>query len=249
MNVRALLSPAEIAALRERDLSRVTCVVFDVLRATSTMITALANGAEEIVPVGEIEEALREADERPDALLAGERDGLKIGRDLTGGREFDLGNSPREFTPDRVRGRTIIMTTTNGTRAIRATRGAARTLVGSFLNLTATANRLAAEKVDDLLLVASGTGNEPALEDTLGVGALIVALEKHGKVLCDDAAGAARLTWLAAKENLALELSRAANARRLLGVPELAADVDVCLAHDAFSITAGCRGEGAVRVL
>ena len=249
MNIRAVLSPAEIATLRDRDLSRATCVVFDVLRATSTMITALANGAEEILPVGEIEEALREAAGRPGALLAGEREGLRIGSRLTGGREFDFGNSPREFTPDRVRDRMIVMTTTNGTRAIRATRGAALTLVGSFLNLNATANRILMEKVEDLVLVASGTGSDPALEDTLGTGALIAALEQHGKVRCDDAAGAARLAWMAASENLALELSRAANARRLLEVPELAADVDVCLVRDAFAIAAGCRGDAGIRRL
>lgn len=249
MNISAVLSPAEIATLPDRDLSRTTCVVFDVLRATSTMITALANGAKEIVPVAEIEEALVAAGERPGALLAGEREGLRIGARLTGGREFDLGNSPREFTPDRVRGRVIIMTTTNGTRAIRAARGAALTLLGAFLNLNATATQLLTEEVENLVLIASGTGSYPALEDTLGVGALIAALERHRKVGCDDAAVAARLTWMAAEENLALELSRAANARRLLQVPELAADVDVCLVRDAFAIAAGRRGDEGIRRL
>jgi 2-phosphosulfolactate phosphatase len=81
------------------------------------MITALANGAVAILPVSEIPEALALRDRQCDLLLAGERNGLRIGRDLTGSIDFDLANSPREFTPEKVRGKIIVMTTTNGTRA------------------------------------------------------------------------------------------------------------------------------------
>ena len=97
--INALFSPAEIAALRTRDLSQTVCVVFDVLRATSTLMTALGNGAEAVVPVMDIPEALAWKKRCPDVLLAGEREGMRITAALSGGVEFDLGNSPREFTP------------------------------------------------------------------------------------------------------------------------------------------------------
>src|SRR6266508_6551746 len=111
-NIEVLFTPAEFRALPQRDLANTVCVVFDILRATSTIVTALANGAAAFIPVEEISEALTRRRQRPDALLAGERDGLRIGAALTGGVEFDLGNSPREFTREKVAGKTIIATTT-----------------------------------------------------------------------------------------------------------------------------------------
>src|SRR6266498_2781299 len=101
-SIEVLFSPAEFAALAQRDLSRTACVVLDILRATTTMMTALANGAEAIVPVAEIPEALAVKAQRPEVLLAGERDGLRIRAEHTGGIDFDLGNSPREFLAEKV---------------------------------------------------------------------------------------------------------------------------------------------------
>src|SRR5258706_3742216 len=145
-SLEVLFAPAEFAALEARDLSGAVCVVFDVLRATSSMVTALANGASAVVPVSEIPEALkiRERDQR--ILLAGERDGLRIQSGLTGGITFDLGNSPREFTREKVNGKMIAMTTTNGTRALRACARAKTVLAASFLNLRATADCLPDEQ-------------------------------------------------------------------------------------------------------
>src|SRR5882672_2378548 len=118
--LEVLFAPTEYAALSGRDLSNTVCVVFDVLRASSSMVTALAHGASAIIPVSEISEALAIRRQQPTVLLAGERDGMRIPADLTGGIDFDLGNSPREFTAETVRDRTIVTTTTNGTRALRA---------------------------------------------------------------------------------------------------------------------------------
>ena len=118
--LEVLFTPADFIALADRDLSATTCVVFDVLRATSSMIMALANGAKAVIPVAEISEALAIREHDWDVLLAGERNGLRIRRGLTGSIDFDLGNSPREFTREKVLGRKIAMTTTNGTRALRA---------------------------------------------------------------------------------------------------------------------------------
>src|SRR2546423_1168480 len=136
--LEVLFTPAEFQMLRQRDLSNAICVVFDVLRATSSMVTALGNGAEAIMPVQQISEALEIKARQPDVLLAGERKGVRIEGKLSGGIPFDFGNSPREFTPEKVRGKRIVTTTTNGTRALRACAKARLALASSFLNLQAT---------------------------------------------------------------------------------------------------------------
>jgi len=175
-SVEVLFTPADFEALSKRDLSETVCVVFDVLRATSSMITALANGAEAIIPVSEIVEALEIKRKDPEVLLAGERDGLRIEANLTGSISFDLGNSPREFTRDKVTGKTIVITTTNGTRALRACARAKSVLVSSFLNLQATKKFLQKEPSLQLLVICSGTFEQAAYEDVLGAGALCEAI-------------------------------------------------------------------------
>ncbi len=132
MKIEVILTPAELPVLEQRDLHNTACVVFDVLRATSAFVTALHNGARAIVPVSEISEALARRQKQPDVLLGGERDGVRIRAAQTGGVDFDLGNSPREYTPDKVRGKTIVSTTTYGTRALRAGAGAKTVLAASF---------------------------------------------------------------------------------------------------------------------
>src|SRR4051795_11537707 len=93
--LEVVLTPAEFGPLRNRDLSQTVCVVFDVLRATTSMITALSNGAEAIIPVEQIGEALEVRRQRPNVLLAGERNGLRLPADLTRGVRFDFWKYPR----------------------------------------------------------------------------------------------------------------------------------------------------------
>src|SRR5664280_2036304 len=112
MTIDTLLSPLELPALAQHDLRGTACVVFDILRATSTFVTALHHGATQIIPVSEITEAVALRQQQPDILLAGERDGIKITAAQSGGTDFDFGNSPREFTAEKVRGKTIVSTTT-----------------------------------------------------------------------------------------------------------------------------------------
>ena len=248
--IEVLFTPAEFAALDQRDLSETVCVVFDVLRATSTMVTALGNGATAIVPVAEIAEALDVRRTLPDVLLAGERDGLRIQADLTGSVAFDLGNSPREFARERVAGRTIVMTTTNGTRALRACAHARRVLICSFLNLRATADWLSKTRPNRLLLVCGGTLNEAAYEDVLGAGALSELLwpgYQEGAV-ADSALLARRLFGLE-QNDLAGAAARSRNGRRLLSRPELRDDVAYCLQRDVVALVAELDGNGWIRVL
>lgn len=248
--LEVILSPAEFPALAARDLSGTVCVVFDILRATTSMITALANGAKEIIPVAEISEALALRKERPEVLLAGERDGVRIRAKLTGSIDFDLGNSPREFTAPAVAGRTIVMTTTNGTRALRACAGAKATLIASFLNLRVTTNWLREKHPSSLLLVCSGTYEEPALEDTLAAGAVcerIWPLYAGGHV--SDSAEIARRIYPLMQSNLLEAMKSARNGRRLLAHRELRDDVWLCLQRETVSLVAGLGADGAVRRL
>ena len=245
--IDVLFTPADFAALKGRDLGETVCVVFDILRATSTMMTALANGATAIIPVTEITGALAVRARLPAVLLAGERDGLRIRAAQTGSIDFELGNSPREFTADRVRGKTIVMTTTNGTRALQACHRARCVVIGSFLNLEALTRRLERERPVNLLLVCSGTGEQAALEDVLAAGALC---ERIGK-LFDESATAdsvrmARQLWQKASADWPAALQQARNGRRLLGLPELREDVSFCAQRDTLDFVAALGHDGRV---
>ena len=247
-SLEVLFAPAEFAALEARDLSETTCVVFDVLRATSTIVTALANGAQGVIPVLEISEALALREQDPRLLLAGEREGLRIMSDLTGGVAFDLGNSPREFTPEKVQERTIVMTTTNGTRALRACRQAWAIYLGSFLNLDCTADLLQREPPAHLLVVCSGTFDQAAYEDVLGAGALCdVLFPNYSSGMISDLAEVARNIFLLEQADLGRAMARSRNARRLLSRGDLCRDVPFCLQRNVFSLVAELGPDGVVR--
>lgn len=245
--VEVLLSPAEYQARAARGFAGQVGVVFDVLRATSVMVTGLANGAAGFIPVAEIPEALAWRRRLPASLLAGERDGLKIMAAQSGGVDFDLGNSPREYTPARVSGRTIITTTTNGTRALRSCVAAEAVAVGAFLNLTATAQWLSAHGSKHLVLVCAGTGEAAALEDILCAGALCDLLLGKGVYALDDSAEIARRVYVAAARDLAAAIHGSRNGRRLLANPELRDDVEICLRRDAYAFVALLGTDGVVR--
>ncbi len=248
-SLEVLFTPADFAALEARDLSETVCIVFDVLRATSSIVTALANGATAIFPVAEISEALAMRRNEVDVLLAGERDGVRILNHLTGSIAFDLGNSPREFTRVKVAGRPIAMTTTNGTRALRACGRAWTTFIGSFLNLSATAGLLRQESPGHLVLVCSGTFDQAAYEDVLCAGAFceqVWGVYSKGEVA--DSAHMARHLFLKAETDLpGAVASFSRNARRLLANPELRHDVAFCLQRDAFSLLAEMGLDGTIK--
>lgn len=246
--LEVLLSPVEFSKLSDRDLSQTVCVVFDILRATSTMVTALGNGAEAIIPVGEISEALALREQRPEVLLAGEREGLRIRANLTGGIEFDLGNSPREYTADKVQGKTIVMTTTNGTRALRACAGAKAVLIGSFLNLRATYMWLMDQRPANLILVCSGTFEEPALEDTLAAGAVCERIwPRYAGGHISDSAEIARRIYPLMQYDLLGAMKHSRNGRRLLANPELRSDVWYSVQRETISFVAELLADGSVR--
>lgn len=179
MRLRVHLLPTSV---RPSELTGAVAVVIDVLRATTTIATALAQGAEAVVPCLGIEAAheraehLRAGDRR--VLLGGERGGRLI-------PGFDLGNSPAEYSAERVAGRTIVFTTTNGTRAIEACRAAERVLMAAAVNRLAAAAALrGAERVH---LVCAGSQGQITREDVLAAGALADALAADNRILNDEA--------------------------------------------------------------
>jgi 2-phosphosulfolactate phosphatase len=145
-------------------------IVLDILRATTTMAHAARNGIRRIVPCGTVEDARRYVSAHPelDCLLGGERGGVLI-------PGFDLDNSPAGYTPERVAGRTLVMTTTNGTAALLACHGAARVLVGSFAGFGAALQGIL-EDSREVHLVCAGTNGQVSNEDVLCAGALACAV-------------------------------------------------------------------------
>jgi len=243
-----LFTPAEFEALPRRDLSDTVCVVFDVLRATTSILTALANGAAAVIPVADIREALAWRQRSPDVLLAGERDGVRILAAQTGGVDFDLGNSPREYTAGKVAGRTIISTTTNGTRALRACAGARLILVGAFLNLRAVAEAVLKSNPNRLIIVCSGTFEETAYEDVLAAGALAETLAAAWlEMKGSDAVAMARQIYRDHAHDLSGAMRWAKNGVKLLANPELRDDVAFSLQRDTLAFVAAMKGDAVVR--
>ena len=157
------------------ELAGGTVVVIDVLRASTTIVCALEAGATEVIPCQEVEEARAAAGRLPrDAVvLGGERGGLPIDG-------FDLGNSPREYRDHRVAGKSLVFTTTNGTRAILRARHADRVLIGAFVNATAVIEQLLGQ--EQVHLLCAGTGGRYGRDDVLMAGLLVERLQRQGGV-------------------------------------------------------------------
>lgn len=165
--VRVDVYPTVINIPETADLAGRTAVVIDVLRATTTITTALANGADTVVPVLTPEEAFQIVRKNPERrfVLGGERKAVLI-------PGFDLGNSPLEYTPSRVGSLPVLFTTTNGTRAIRRAAGADRVYIASFLNAPAVAEALLREG-RDVAICCAGSHDQFTLEDAACAGAIL----------------------------------------------------------------------------
>jgi len=179
------------AGVNPADVQGKSVVVIDVLRATTTIAVALFHGARAVLPAGSTEEALRIAQnlERDDVVLAGERKSQRI-------PGFALGNSPAECTPEAVHGKTIVLTTTNGTPALIATQGAREIVVGAAVNFGAVVQRCRTmlEEHGELVVLCAGRERQFALEDAFAAGRLAKVLLPEGglrRVTVNDGAVAA----------------------------------------------------------
>lgn len=234
MRLDVFFTPGELVG---QDLAD-RVVVIDVLRATSTMVEALSNGARAIFPVATVDDAARIAQNigRDSVLLCGERKALPI-------EGFDLGNAPPEFTAKEVRGKSLVMTTTNGTRALLAVaerRGGGeadgvQVLAGSFLNLSSVIRRLGPGEGGTpgaAAVVCAGREGRFALEDAVCAGAVVRGLEAAGVAMeLNDGARAARALaadYMADVEGM-LEVTAAGRHLREVGRGD---DLSFCAAVD-----------------
>ncbi len=203
------------------DIKNAIVIVIDIFRATSSMCYGIANGAEAIIPVASIEECMSRRDGV--CLVAAERDGKVV-------EGFDFGNSPFSYTAEKVKGKTIVLTTTNGTHAISESKKAAyQVIIGSFLNLDAVTQYLRTQDKDVLLLCA-GWKNKFNLEDTLFAGAVVHQLSKDEYEL-DDSSHAAEDIYLLAKDDLAGYVSKASHGERMRKL-NLQEDINFCLSQN-----------------
>jgi 2-phosphosulfolactate phosphatase len=204
--------------------------IIDVLRCSSTIVTALANGASEIIPVPTVKKAKQMKQRHPDYILAGERKGLKP-------KGFELGNSPRDFSHERIDEKVIILTTTDGTKAIESAKGATHVLIGSFLNASAGGRRLyeiARKKNCGISLIACGKKGRISIEDFLCAGKILETLPTDEYVLSDSAL-AALLASKGTGKRIS-ELVRSGEHSKALEEIGLVEDVELCLGVDHYSI-------------
>jgi 2-phosphosulfolactate phosphatase len=222
-------SPAQWRTLPPAQLRASACAVIDVIRATSTIVTALAHGAPGVVSVAGVDDAFALKERNPEALLAGERGG----RALPG---FDLGNSPEDFTAERVQGRPLILTTTNGTQALAVCAGARAVMTASFLNLDAVAARLL-EIEPPWIIVCAGCNGEFGVDDAVVAGALAEALGREHALVS---------LYRSVRGDLAATLLGSAAGRELLKVG-LEKDVPFCAQLNLFSIVPTLGADGVLR--
>lgn len=240
MIIDAHLIPSTLA--RSRHLADGVAVVVDILRATTTIATAIENGAARVVTVREVEEARTFREQQGMSgrtLLGGERGSVRI-------EGFDLANSPLEYTPEVVGGATVVLSTTNGTAAVEESRAAQGILCGSIRNAGAVARWIVEQAPSRLTLVCAGTHGLPAMEDTIGAGAIIDAvIALVGEHTLTDGARLAHLAWREARVDLLAAISRCDHARTLaaLGHDE---DIAFCAELDRCHVVPLLSGEGFI---
>ncbi len=214
-------------------------VVIDILRATSAMVAAFEHGVDRIIPVGTIEEA-RQYIGRAGYIAAAERDGQVV-------EGFSYGNSPLAYVDQDLSGQTIVMTTTNGTKAINLAKDAKKLVIGSFLNLTALSDWLVSQN-ENVLLLCSGWKDKFNLEDSVFAGAVMERLLASGKFgVEEDSSIAAKYMFMSARDNF-MSILKAAPRRRRIEQLQLLPDAKYCLTPDQSTVIPILREGELVRM-
>lgn len=217
----------------ENSLKGKTVVVVDVLRASTTICAALKNGAKEIIPVVTLETATKIASNLFDGqfLLGGERQGKIIDG-------FDLGNSPAEYSSEKVDTKSIVFSTTNGTAAIHRSRYAERVLIGGFVNLDLLVQNLTSNLPADLVIVCAGKENVFCIEDALCAGAIITKLTEQNpqiEIFLTDAGRTSKSIWEQLHKNLKHEIRYSDHGKYLSSIG-LESDVELCASLNEFPV-------------
>lgn len=238
MEVHVTVSPADLR--RSRPAGRAVAVI-DVVRAATTIACGLAAGCAGFLPVPSVAEARRRAAALgdPPPLLGGERRGVRL-------PGFDLGNAPTEYTPDRVAGRRVVFSTTNGTATLAAAGGAALVVVAALVNLGAAAEVLAAQK-GDITLAAAGAAGRPVLDDLACAGLLAREVQRRRPdARLSDAAKAALLVGEAYQGRLLALLRESASGRALIDIG-YDADLESCSQLSVLNVVPVLRGAWVTR--
>lgn len=224
MKIDIIISASDI---KEEKLKGRVVVVIDVLRATSVMVTALNNGVKEVIPVREIEEALDVAKgEREKYILGGERNALKI-------EGFDYSNSPLDYTKENVMNKTLVMTTSNGTRAIKNSECADHIYIASMINAKAVAERLVSLN-KDVVFVNAGTQGEFSIDDFITSGYIIELLKGLTSVDLTDIAITSNYIYKNNEDIFSfVKYANHYNRIKELGLEE---DLKYCLTKDIINI-------------
>lgn len=212
-------------------------VVIDVLRATSAMCTAFENGVDKMIPVATLEEATEY--KKQGYIVGAERNGYAI-------EGFDFGNSPYSYKNADLKGKTVVISTTNGTQAIEAARNAYKVVIGAFTNISALCEWLISQN-RNVLLLCSGWKNRFNLEDSLFAGAVTERLLKHGTYRTGDAALAVSYLFAQAKTNPYRFLYNSSHAERLAAMG-LKADIKYCMQVDLTKEIPVLEGKHLVRL-
>jgi 2-phosphosulfolactate phosphatase len=219
------------------DITNTIVVVIDILRATSSIVYGIDNGANAIIPVASVEDCLTYADKG--YLLAAERNGSVV-------EGYDFGNSPFSYTKERVSGKTVVLTTTNGTKALHMARSMAKqVVVGSFLNLETLCNWLK-EQEEDVLLLCAGWKDQFNLEDTLFAGAVVHAIRPSFNEF-DDSGVAAEDLYVLAKDDLRAYISKSSHSHRLAAL-NIEEDVKFCLQLNICTAIPILIGDNLIRL-
>jgi 2-phosphosulfolactate phosphatase len=212
-------------------------VVIDILRATSAMCTAFHNGVEKMIPVATVEEATEY--KKQGFIVGAERNGIAL-------EGFDFGNSPYSYMAEKIKGQTIVISTTNGTQAIDAARKADKVVIGAFTNITALCNWLNQQN-KNVLLLCSGWKNKFNIEDTLFAGAVAERLLKNKIFQSGDAALSVSYLYSQAEKNPYKFLRNSSHAERLAALG-LKQDIKYCLSLDKTDIIPVLEGKYLVKL-
>jgi 2-phosphosulfolactate phosphatase len=213
--IEVCLTPALLGLY---DINKSIVVVIDILRATSSIVYGIDNGATSIIPVAQVEDCLKYTEYG--YLLAAERNGEVVAG-------YDFGNSPFSYTKERVAGKTVVLTTTNGTKALHLARATAeQVVIGSFLNLKALCDWLKTQR-QDVLLLCAGWKDQANLEDTLFAGAVVKELSGLFTEF-DDSSIMAEDLYKLAEHDLAAYMTKSSHSHRLAAL-NIGEDVKFCL--------------------
>lgn len=233
--VETCLSPA---LLHLFDTQNTIVVIIDIFRATSTITTALANGAKEVIPVADVNECIALKSFHPEYITAGERDG-KVAPGL------EYGNSPFEYPAEFIKDRTLALTTTNGTKLLHMVGHAEQIIIGSFLNLKAVSNYLIQQN-KNVLLACAAWKDRVNKEDSLYAGAVATQLEEHFTILCDSTRLSMDLYAQASQSTSILDYLRDSNHYRRLSSFGLEKDMEFCTTPDRYQVVPRYNGHAIV---